>query len=277
MVVSQAIEERNALTTEPCSSPELESVGAPARNRPRKTLLATLAILGLVAVTAIIAATGPEVGAAAAGAHLALVEAGAVPGAAGAAGAAGVWRVHNRNGSIDVPAALPGSAHEALLRAGVLVGDPLWRDNELRFRWVALEDWTFTCTFLFAPSHPLLGAAALLRLDGVDTVADVRLNGELVGRTESMFVRYTLALRPGLLRAGSNALTLGFTSALSYAASRAAAYPYAVPHTQYHHVWSEPSLRNFVRKPPSDFGWDWCDPRPRPHPYPLPRPHPTRF
>lgn len=35
------------------------------------------------------------------------------------------------------------------------------------------------------------------------------------------------------------------------------AYPYAVPAVNYYNTWSEPSYRNFLRKSPKDFGWDW--------------------
>ena len=41
------------------------------------------------------------------------------------------------------------------------------------------------------------------------------------------------------------------------ARERAKQYPYAVPATRFYNVWSEPTHRSFVRKPGSDFGWDW--------------------
>jgi beta-mannosidase len=30
-----------------------------------------------------------------------------------------------------------------------------------------------------------------------------------------------------------------------------------VPAVLYYNTWSEPSHRNFLRKSPKDFGWDW--------------------
>ena len=181
-----------------------------------------------------------------------------------------VWRLSGASPRriIDVVAVVPGVAHEALLAAGVLEGDPLYRFREMEYQWVAQANWTFTATFTLSPDDPCLEqpsrgvdgaarAATSLRLAGVDTVASFTLNGEALGATRSAFVTHELAIRQGLLRAGANVLVVAFTSALHAAAAGAAAYPYPVPHTQYYQVWSEPSHRNFVRKPASDFGSDW--------------------
>lgn len=171
--------------------------------------------------------------------------------------------------ALPLAAVVPGVAHEALLAAGLLAGDPLFRFRELEYRWVANADWTFTGSFELAaddallspppPSAPSPAAPPLttLEVEGVDTVAAIALNGEPLGTTRSAFLRHELPVRASLLRAGANKLTVRFNSSLRYAAAEAAAYPYPVPHTQYHNVWSEPSHRNFVRKPSSDFGWDW--------------------
>ena len=179
-----------------------------------------------------------------------------------------VWRLRNANGSIDVPAQLPGTAHQALLAAGVLSGDPMYRQNERTWSWVALEDWTFEGTFKLHESEAR-GAAAL-HFDAIDTAATIRLNGQSIGHTASAFTRHALpvprgALRGGVTAADSNRLTVTIHSALAYGREQQAAYPYVVPHTRYYNVWSDDdrreggrsSRRNFVRKPASDFGWDW--------------------
>ena len=166
------------------------------------------------------------------------------------------WRLRNSNDSINVPANLPCVAHEALLAAGVLRGDPLYRFNELDWSWVAREDWTFETTFDCADAAHA-DQFRVLRMTGVDTIALITLNGAEIGSTASAFLTHDLLLPSGLLRPTANTLRVTITSALTYARESAADYPYEVPHTQYYHVWSEPSHRNFVRKPASDFGWDW--------------------
>ena len=170
------------------------------------------------------------------------------------------WRLRSSNGTIDVPANVPCVAHEALLDAGVLGGDLMYRDRERALQWVALEDWTFEASFVLEPSTDAallaggtfgsvktrsssVAPAAFLVLEEVDTLAAVSLNGHTIARTESAFLRYELPLRPGLLRPGRNTLTFAFTSALTAAKKLSTGYPYVVPHTKYYNVWSEPSHR----------------------------------
>lgn len=59
----------------------------------------------------------------------------------------GGWRLFNKNRSLVVHATVPGSAHTALIAAGIL-GDPYYRNNELSYRWVAEESqWLWRHSF----------------------------------------------------------------------------------------------------------------------------------
>lgn len=76
-----------------------------------------------------------------------------------------------------LPATVPGTAASALAAAGRLApGEPL--DTDAR-------DWWFRTSFPWAPED---GDDARVLLDGIATVADVFLNGELLASTTSMFV-----------------------------------------------------------------------------------------
>ena len=150
----------------------------------------------------------------------------------------------------------------ALRAAGILPEDPLYRFNEHGYAWVTQENWTYSASFDVhagsATDSALLEAGRLvLELDGVDTVARVRLNGKVLGQPRSAFVRWRLPVPRDTLRVGSNRLEVALAAPLAYARAQSAASEYEIPLTKYHHVWSEPSHRNFIRKPPSDFGWDW--------------------
>jgi beta-mannosidase len=81
-----------------------------------------------------------------------------------------------------VPAAVPGTAASALRDAG------LWRAGETHD--FDAEDWWFRTSFDASPAAP--GEELRLRLDGIATVAEVYLNGELVLESSSMFARHWL-------------------------------------------------------------------------------------
>ena len=55
----------------------------------------------------------------------------------------------------------------------------------------------------------------------------------------------------------NNTLSVNIESPLKAALDKKNAYPYNVPTSIYYNTWSEPNNRNFLRKSPKDFGWDW--------------------
>ena len=136
--------------------------------------------------------------------------------------------------------------------------------GELDLRWAANAPWTFTLPSFETPtslsessSASPSPAVAELVLEGVDAVASIELNGEVVARCESAFYPVVVDVTSKLFPAGSgrtNSLSIVFEKALDSAAARAAAYPYKVPYVG--QVGALPDW-NHVRKAASDFGWDW--------------------
>ncbi|XP_050430133.1 beta-mannosidase isoform X2 [Adelges cooleyi] len=58
------------------------------------------------------------------------------------------WRLTNSNGSVtDVIAKVPGGVFADLLANGVLSQDPLYRYNDVAYRWVSADQWTYSTTF----------------------------------------------------------------------------------------------------------------------------------
>jgi beta-mannosidase len=180
-----------------------------------------------------------------------------------------VWNLRNKNGSVQVKNISVLNTHMALMEGGVLQGDPYFRDNELVWSWVAKDDWTYTSTWK-TKADVLAHSAIALRCQ-IDTVAIIKVNGILVGKTDSMHQVYEFDLSDVLRPADSdNYIEVTIRSALHYAQEEASKYPYPVPESVYYHVWSEGdqpddsgwgngtySHRNFIRKSSSDFGWDW--------------------
>ena len=163
-----------------------------------------------------------------------------------------------------VPFSIPGDVHSALLDAGV-IDDPYARDNELAVDWVDQQEWILERRFDVDPateSVTVTGAAvgtatgpmhATLVLEGVDCIAEVRLNGETVGRCENRFVRHAFAVDDAL-RAGENVVELRFAVARDVAREAAHAYPFPLPWQSW--ICRVPHV-NHLRKTPCHAGWDW--------------------
>ena len=96
-----------------------------------------------------------------------------------------------------------------------------------------------------------------MRLEGVDTQATIEINGNIIGHTESAFHPHQLLIDASYLKRSGNKVTITIVDAITAAKANAKNYPYPVPTSIYYNTWSEPSDRNFLRKSPKDFGWDW--------------------
>ena len=150
-------------------------------------------------------------------------------------------------GDAWLPARVPGTVHTDLLENG-RIPDPFVGDNESRVRWVSECDWEYRRVFS-PPAEMTRREAAALVCDGLDTLAEVHLNGQRLGRADNMHRQWRWNVR-GALRAGENELRILFRSPLAYAASSQAARP--LP-------GAEGALAGgpHLRKAACHFGWDW--------------------
>ena len=101
-----------------------------------------------------------------------------------------------------LPAVVPGGVHEALREAG-RIPDPYFDRNEAAVRWVEERDWWFRSKTPSSEDPP--GGRTLLVCHGLDTVADLWLDGEPLGHSENMFRQATFDLT-GRLEAGAELL-----------------------------------------------------------------------
>ncbi|AYG03103.1 glycoside hydrolase family 2 protein [Gryllotalpicola protaetiae] len=143
-----------------------------------------------------------------------------------------------------VPAVVPGVIHTDLLRAG-LIADPFDGDNEAAQQWIGDTSWRYATTFSWhddgSTRHDLVAY-------GLDTVARVVLNGEVVAHTENQHRSYRWPVA-ALLREGANELIVEFSAPVPEVEARAARYG-ALPQVNHHDF-------NQLRKTASHFGWDW--------------------
>ncbi len=98
----------------------------------------------------------------------------------------------------------PMQVHDTLLRAGEIINPNLRGINE--DLWIHELDWVYRCTFTAQP-----GQSALLYLDGLDTFADVWLNGCLLGQCDDVYLAWRFDAS-GLIRT-ENELIVHFHAA----------------------------------------------------------------
>lgn len=126
-----------------------------------------------------------------------------------------------------------------------MIADPFDGANENDQQWIGDIDWRFTCRFDWhdngADRHDLVAY-------GLDTIADIVLNGRPVASTKNFHRSYRWDVRE-LLREGTNELTVTFTSPVRESDRMEQARGY-YPHTE-HHAFNQ------IRKPSYSFGWDW--------------------
>ena len=149
-----------------------------------------------------------------------------------------------------LPAEVPGSVHLDLMRAGV-IPDPFVRLHEHAVAWVDDRDWVYETTFTVDTPGPSM----FLRFGGLDTVAEIALNGQPLGNTDNMFIPHEFSVGNRIV-AGENHLSVTFRSAGRVGAERQAAWNESGEDTLPPHwdCWNE---RAFVRKAQYQYGWDW--------------------
>jgi beta-mannosidase len=169
----------------------------------------------------------------------------------------GIWTVRNANGSIQVPAVVPGGIYTDLRAAGVLNEDIYYRFNDLEYRWVSKDNWTYSLDFEVENEFTEKQEIFLV-FHGVDTVASIYLNDEHIGDTDNMFVRYSFPVK-SVISNGSNRLEVRFESSITAAEQRyqEQAKNYPVLPTCVPDEYNGECHVNHLRKMQASFSWDW--------------------
>ncbi|MGQ9880681.1 MAG: beta-mannosidase [Armatimonadota bacterium] len=143
-----------------------------------------------------------------------------------------------------IPVQVPGDVHTALIRAGVLP-DPYYDDNPEACGWVEDYEWWYRTCFT-APTE-MQGERFDLVFEGLDTLADIYLNGEKVGSAQNMFTPYRFDVTAHLRQGEENVLAICFHSVVGEAEKRDV--------SRYWSAFYKP--RVWVRKAQMNWGWDW--------------------
>ncbi len=158
----------------------------------------------------------------------------------------GIWEMKSQSGK-QVLGKIPGSVYSFLLDAGEME-DPYYRENELDALKLLEEDYTFVRSF-DVPKTLMDCPNKKLRFDGIDTIAEIFLNGSFLGRADN-FHRYWEFDVNEVLRDQDNLLEVKIKSPIKYIRRK---------DEEYHVGGTVHAMRGFphMRKPHCMFGWDW--------------------
>ncbi|WP_210413896.1 glycosyl hydrolase 2 galactose-binding domain-containing protein [Protaetiibacter larvae] len=165
----------------------------------------------------------------------------------------GVWAARRISGppapdgidGRDIVALVPGQIHTDLRRAGLLT-DPDVGFGERDQEWIGHSAWAYRRSFEF--EGVASGEQVDLVFEGLDTIAEVLVNGRSIARTEDQHLAYRFDVT-ALLEPGANELEVRFSSAW------AAGFADEHAHGPLPSPYDEPYPH--VRKSACNFGWDW--------------------
>ena len=161
------------------------------------------------------------------------------------------WEFSQAGTELWRPAQVPGTVHQDLINHKQLP-DPFYGINEQKIQWVENEDWEYRIAFTVTPEQ-LKRDDAQLVFEGLDTYADVYLNGALLLKADNMFVGYTIPVK-SQLRIGENLLHIYFHSPIRQTLPQYNSNGFNYPADNDHH---DKHLSVFSRKAPYSYGWDW--------------------
>ncbi len=156
------------------------------------------------------------------------------------------WRMKDTTWTETVPAKVPGDLYSDLLAAG-RIEDPFYRDNELKTLKLSENEYFYETVFT-VPEEALKMEHQELVFEGIDTLADVCLNGTCIASVNNMHRTWVFDVKDCLQ--AENTLQILFHSPTKYIRER-----YAEKRLD----GSEDAMRGFpyLRKAHCMFGWDW--------------------
>ena len=167
------------------------------------------------------------------------------------------WKFKQVRGYNWYPATVPGVVHTDLLN-NQLIEDPFFRLNERGMQWIDKEDWLYETTFDVAAST-LEKSNLQLKFEGLDTYADVTLNGKQILTANNMFRVWEVDVKE-ILQEKENRLQVYFHSPIKVAMPlwEAVPFQYRSSNDQSENGGLlDRKIGVFTRKAGYHYGWDW--------------------
>lgn len=159
----------------------------------------------------------------------------------------GIWRMKKTISTDWVEGKVPGSVFNDLLIAEK-ISDPFYRDNEDQAIEIASHDYEYEREF-FIDNNILNCDSIVLCCEGLNTLAQIAINGHEVGSTNNMHRTYEFDIRE-LIDEGRNTINVKFFSPVKYVEQKHQEKP----------LWGEPKTivgYPHLRQGHYMLGWDW--------------------
>lgn len=167
------------------------------------------------------------------------------------------WRFRQGDSEIWHEAQVPGNVHLDLMHAHI-IDDPFYRLNERSVQWVDKADWMYE-TNVVPTAEELQAQNQEIVFKGLDTYADVYLNGRLLVRTDNMHREWRCDVK-GILQEGNNRFEVYFHSPIRRNIPKFDALPYR-HNTGPDQSWIggifDKVISPFARTASYEYGWDW--------------------
>jgi len=159
----------------------------------------------------------------------------------------GEWQFQEVGSDTWKRGAVPGCVQLDLLKLGE-VPDPFYRLNEIEMYKLEEKEWLYRKTFELRAGD-LTASRLNLVFEGIDTCADVYLNGVWLGAAVDMFIPYVFDITH-LAREGENIVEVRLHSPLTTIKAEERNSPVRL-------ASSCESARPYIRKAQYSYGWDW--------------------
>ncbi|WFB59939.1 glycoside hydrolase family 2 protein [Paenibacillus sp. BR1-192] len=167
------------------------------------------------------------------------------------------WKFKACDESEWLPAQVPGCVHTDLLKNGI-IPDPFYGTNEHDLQWIDKKDWEYETSFDLDSN---LSAQSRIELvfDGLDTYADVFVNGAKVLSADNMFRSWRIDVKSQLKDSG-NVMKIRFRSPIQEDLPKLEKLGYPLPASNDQSEvggMGDQKVSIFARKAPYHYGWDW--------------------
>lgn len=163
------------------------------------------------------------------------------------------WQFAEKGTDQLLPATVPGNIHVDLINNSK-IKDPHFGLNEFDLQWIGEKDWEYTTTFNVSESTFEKRNLEML-FEGLDTYADVYLNGEALLHSNNMFRTWQRDVK-NLIKVGDNKLKVVFRNVFDENRPKYDAAPFRLIAFR-NNDQADIKLNMYSRKAGYHYGWDW--------------------